>query len=81
MNELHQLFIPSDALPFFGILHLPGDASSAFPSVLSPLVWQYSIADISRIFPTKTLPLRAEAPQKARARAIGKYYEVSRART
>ncbi len=52
------------------------DASDALPSAFKPLVVGYSISEIQRVFPTKTLKPRAESPTTARARAIGKYYET-----
>ena len=53
------------------------EASEALPSVLKPLVVGYSISDVQRLFPTKSLKPRTETPYNARARAIGKYYETA----
>ena len=52
------------------------EAHEALPAAFAPLVVGYSIADIQRHFPTKTLVPRSEPPFGARARAIGKYYET-----
>ena len=70
-----QLVLLVDRSQWIKVGHFE-DAASAFPPVLAPLVSQYSIADIQRVFPTKPLKPRAESPQTAKARAIGKYYET-----